>query len=89
MTRAEFKTKTFSECISQLIEEGQDVTTQETLKAFAIEEINNDRYFLAIHVLEALHEETTDFYIYDYNMGTLQTPSGVTEKSHIEHLIED
>lgn len=25
MTRAEFKTKTFSECISQLIEEGQDI----------------------------------------------------------------
>lgn len=89
MTKSDFNTKTFEELIFQLRDESDEVTTYEELKAFAIDKIKSDDLFLAIHILEAINNDTENYYLYDYNMGTLQTPSSITEKEDIEHLIED
>ena len=89
MTRNEFETKSFDEVMEQLNEERDDITTYENLKEFAISQINEDRLFLAIHILELLNIDTETWYEYDYCMGTLQTPSSITTKEDVEHLIED
>ena len=58
MTRNEFETKSFDEVMEQLNEERDDITTYENLKEFAISQINEDRLFLAIHILELLNIDT-------------------------------
>lgn len=88
MTRTEFENKTFEEIIEILYEERDDITTYETLKEFAKEQIDNN-IFLAIHILEALRDDESEWYEYDYSMGTLQIPSGLNCIEHIEHLIDD
>ena len=89
MTKQEFQTKSFDEVLEQLNEERDDITTYETLKEFAIEKINSDDIFVAIHILEALQNDVATWYEYDYCMGTLQTPSSIQEKEDIEHMIDN
>lgn len=89
MTREEFETKSFDEVMEQLNEERDDITTYESLKEFVIQQIEEDRFFLAIHILESLDKDMEEWYEYDYCMGTLQTPSSITIKEDVEHLIED
>lgn len=89
MTRKEFETKSFEEVMEQLNEERDDITTYESLKEFAKSQIEEDKLFLAIHILEALKADPAEWYEYDYCMGTLQTPSSITTKEDVEHLIED
>lgn len=89
MTRQEFDSKEFEEVMEQLDEERDDITTYERLKEFAKDKIDSDDLLVAIHILEALQSESVDWYEYDYCMGTCQTPSGITEKEHVEHMIED
>ncbi len=85
MTRAEFENKTFEEVMEQLNEEKDDITTYEMLKEFAVSKIEEDNLLIAIHILEAINNDSAKWYIYDYCMGTLQTPSSVTCKEDIEH----
>jgi len=89
MTREEYNNKNFQDIMEQLNEERDDITTYETLKDFAKEKIEEDSLLVAIHILEALQNDDAEWYEYDYCMGTCQTPSGITEKEHIEHMIED
>lgn len=89
MTRIEYETKSFEEIMERLDEERDDITTVEMLKEFAKAKIDDDNLFLAIHILEAIDEDPAEWYEYDYCMGTLATPSGITEKEHVEHFIED
>lgn len=89
MTREEYNNKNFENVMEQLNEERDDITTYETLKEFAKEKIEEDNLLVAIHILEALQNDDTEWYEYDYCMGTLQTPSGITEKEHVEHMILD
>lgn len=89
MTREDYNSKDFDEVMKQLNEERDDITTYETLKEFAKEKIDGDDLFVAIHILEALQSDTAEWYEYDYCMGTCQTPSGITKKEHVEHIIYD
>ena len=90
MTRHDYETKSFSELMEQLNQELDDVTTREDLTEYAIYRIRDDALYLAIHILEALKEEfSAEWFLYDYCMGTLQTPSGITCKEDIEHLVWD
>ena len=90
MTRLEYNTKSFDEIMDRLNEENDEVTTKEDLINFVKYNIDNDNLFLAIHILEAINnDKESEWFLYDYCMGTLQMPSSVIEKEHIEHLIED
>lgn len=89
MTRAEYNNKGFEDVMEQLNEERDDITTYETLKEFSKEKIESDDFLVAIHILEALQNNDAEWYEYDYCMGTCQTPSGITEKEHVEHMIDD
>lgn len=90
MTRQDYESKSFLALMEQLYEESDDLTTREDLEEYAIHSIRDDSLYLAIHILEALREENgAEWFLYDYCMGTLQTPSGVTCKEDVQHLIYD
>lgn len=89
MTRADFEAKTFDELIEQLQNEDQNICSYDYLKDFAKHLIDEENIGFALHILNAIYTEPGEYFEYDCSMGTLQTPSGLTEKSDIEHLIED
>ena len=89
MTRVEFEAMEFEEVMEELNRERDDITSYEMLKEYATEKIEEDNFLVAIHILEALQSDMAEWYEYDYCMGTLQTPSGITDKEDIEHMIDD
>lgn len=91
MTKEQFNNLNFAEVMQQLNEENDTITTIDTLKDFIKENIDNDNYYLALHVLKAITEAISDqyYWFYDYCMGTLETPTPITSKEDVEHLIYD
>lgn len=88
MNKEDFETKSLNELCEQLSDEGQNITSYETLKDFAKTQIDEDYLFLAEHIISAIKGEAK-WYFYDYYMGTLETPTPITSKDDIEDLIED
>ena len=74
MTIAELSRKGFQEAANELSAQNDCITTYEALKDFAKYNIDRDNFFLAEHILHAL-QEASDYYDYDYCMGTLDTPA--------------
>jgi hypothetical protein len=91
MTKKEFEAMTLDEAIDWASENLDDLTTEEILLEFAKEKIDEDSLFMALHILRAVYdsvESYNGYYLYDYNMGTLETPTPITCKEDIEHLID-
>lgn len=90
MTREEFETMSFEELMEWAMENLDDVISEDSLKSFAIESIQNDRYYLASHIADALAENwhNTNYYRYDFSMGTLEEPTPIRYKEDIEDLID-
>lgn len=90
MTKAEFETMTFEEVIEWANENLNDLTTEDVLIEFAKSKIDDDNIYMAIHILGAIYNNhyDTEYYLYDYCMGTLETPTPVTCKEDFEHLID-
>lgn len=80
--------KTFEEYIEDLKENRDDIVDRDALKAFAIDYINNDNEFVAIHILEALRDSDAEYFNYDYCMGTLNTPTPLETIKDLEEYIE-
>lgn len=91
MTKDQFNNLNFAEVMQQLNEENDTITTIDTLKDFIKENIDNDNYYLALHVLEAITNDIRDseYWDYDYSLGTLDTPTPINSKEDVEHLIYD
>ncbi len=90
MTVKELHNMNFNEACEALIEQGQAITTKETLISFCKEKIDEGNYFVAIHILQALHEsDDADYYGYDYCMGTLETPTPLLLSKDLEYFCED
>lgn len=79
----------FNDAAELLSEQSDVVTTYEALKEFAITQIKEDRLFLAIHILDAIHKNIADYYDYDYCMRTLDTPTPLTLSFDLEDYCED
>lgn len=89
MTKKELYELDFDEAIEKLQEENTNITTYETLKDFAIDNISYDNLFLAMHILEALNETQAEYYNYDYSMGTLETPTPIETLEDLEDFCEE
>lgn len=93
MTRKEFEAKNFDEVMEQLNEERDDITTIDMLKEFIKEKVDNEDFNVASHLCNAIwndpNPDNSDWYLYDYCMGTLDTPVCVSKKEDVEYLIED
>lgn len=79
----------FNDACEKLSEENDQITTYESLKEFAIKNINEERLFVAIHILEAIHKFPSDYYDYDYCMGTLDTPTPLSVAADLVDYCED
>ena len=91
MTRVEFEKMSLDELIDWAYGNLDDNTTGDVLIEFAKAKIDEDSLYLAMHVLSAIYnseESYNGYYLYDYNMGTLETPTPVTCKEDFEHLID-
>lgn len=95
MTEAELRAmidegKPLSEIASEMADGEYDVCSRETLLSYAISEIENDRLFLARHILDAVDSgEYADFYFYDITMGTLDTPLAIESIGDlVDHIAE-
>ena len=88
MTRQEYEEKSFYDLMNLLYEVRYDFHTREDLKELAKHFINEDDIGLARHILDGIDEEWTEFYQYDYTMGTLAPVHAITKKEDVEHLID-
>ena len=91
MTKTKFENMTLDELIDWAYENLDDLTTEDSLLEFAKAKIDDDNIFMALHILKAVYESEESYngyYLYDYNMGTLETPTPVTCKEDLEHLID-
>lgn len=93
MTKAEFESKSFDEVMEQLNGECNEITTYDSLINYIKTELDNDNLGLALFLLDAMYNDPSLYgsvwWIYDYSMGTLQTPVNIHCKEDVEHLIED
>lgn len=89
MTRKEYEDMEFDELIEWARCNIGNITIEEVLKDYTIEKIQDNDFNMAIHILNALNDSPYGviWYRYDYSMGTLETPTPITEKEDIEDLI--
>lgn len=89
MTKKEFEVMSFEDFIEWANENLDDVTHEEILKEFAIEKLQDDNFGMALHIINAIYNNPydTEYYRYDYSMGTLETPTPITDKEDLEDLI--
>ena len=91
MKREEFEAMTLDELLEWAFENVDDLTTEDTLCEFAKKKIDDDDFNVAMHILAAIWESEEayhDYYLYDYNMGTLETPTPITGKEDLEDYID-
>lgn len=90
MTRKDFEKMNFNELMNWAYENLCEISDGETLKEYAIKLLQNDNFELALHIINAIYENPSDteWYEYDYSMGTLDIPIPITEKGDIEDLID-
>ena len=71
-------------------EDNNDViVSRDIILDFAINQIQNDRLFLARHILDAVDKNYADFYSYDMSMGTLETPTAIEDIGDLYDYVED
>lgn len=90
MTREYFENHTFNDVMEKLYEENTDVTTLDMLKDFINDTVVKGEYYLSEHLIKALRNGNDQYYwLYDYNMGTLDTPVPIDSLEDVKHLIDD
>lgn len=81
--------KTLDDAIYDFEANNDYIVSRDIILDFAINQIQNDRLFLARHVLDAVDKEYADFYSYDMSMGTLETPIAITSIEDLYDYVED
>lgn len=81
--------KTFNDVIYDFEANNDYIVSRDIILDFAINQIQNDRLFLARHVLDSVDNEYADFYSYDMSMGTLETPIAITSIDDLYDYVED
>lgn len=87
MTKAKFDEMTFEEVFDYVEENSlMDITTEDVLLEFAKTKIDDDNIPMALHILNAVYNNhyNTEYYKYDYSMGTLETPTPIVDKEDFE-----
>ena len=81
--------KTVDDVIDDFEANNDYIVSRDIILDFTINQIQNDRLFLARHVLDAVDNEYADFYSYDMSMGTLETPIAITSIDDLYDYVED
>lgn len=89
MTVLELYQKGFYAAVEELMESHDNITTYETLKEFIKSKIDDDNLVVAAHLIEELKTRNcAEYYNYDYCMGTLETPTPITDISDLEDFCD-
>lgn len=89
MTILELYQKGFNNAVNELSELHDNITTYETLKEFIKSKIDDDSLFVAAHLTKALNESYySEYYNYDYFMGTLETPTPIKDITDLEDFCD-
>lgn len=80
--------KTFDDLIYDFEFANDEIVSRDVILDFAINQIQNDRLFLARHILDAVDKEYADFYSYDMSMGTLETPTAITSIEDLYDFVD-
>lgn len=88
--------KTLDDVICDFEIDNDDIISRDSLKDFVIYQIEEDRLFLARHILDAIDNTYTDdkgeyaeWYSYDTTMGTLETPTAIYDINDLYDYVED
>lgn len=92
MTKKEWEELTLDEAVNWVDWEYgvSELTSEDSLIRFAKEKIDEDDLGLAIHILNAIYnseESYNGYYLYDYSLGTMSTPTPITCKEDLESYI--
>lgn len=90
MTREQFENMDFEELMNWAYDNLDCITDEEILKEYGIRNIQDDNFNMVLHIIGAIFENpySTEWYRYDYSMGTLETPKPITDRYDIEDLID-
>lgn len=92
MTREQFEEMSLEEVMDWIEENSRysPITHEEILIDFAKTKIDDDNIGMAIHVLGAIYNNPSDteYYLYEYDMGMLDTPTPITCKEDLEDWID-
>lgn len=70
--------KTFYDIIYDFEYDNDCIVSRDGILDYVIYQIQNDKLYLARHVLDAVDKEYADFYSYDMSMGMLEKPTAIT-----------
>lgn len=84
-----FENMSFEKKCEKLHEHIDDVRSREEMLEFAKYNIDEDRIFLALHILEAVNGKSAEYYNYDFGMGTLETPTPIEDDEDADCIIEE
>lgn len=88
-TQEEYEVMTFDEVMDILCEH-DEIHSETSLKDYVKYLIDKDNLGLALHILNGVYDrEYAEWYQYEVSMGTLVSPSALTCKEDIEHLLEE
>lgn len=80
--------KTLDDVIYDFEFSNDEIVSRDIILDFAINQIQNDRLFLARHILDAVDKEYADFYSYDMSMGTLEMPTAITSIEDLYDFVD-
>lgn len=87
MTTKELYKMNFEQAI-EILQIDNNIVSFELLKDFAIEQIKDDNFFVAIHILSAMNDNESNYYSYDFSMGTLETPTPLETLEDLEQFCD-
>lgn len=87
MTQTEFEELSFEEAIEKLIDEGQNITTYDSIKDYIHELVDTDFLMTASALLESLEENTATYYDYDFSCGGFDEPKPLNNKDDLKQYI--
>ena len=87
MNRNELEKKEYWELIDICIDNISNFTYYDKLKELAMEQVENDNLSVAIDILSCLHLNPSEYYLYDYSKGIMESPKPIEEKEELIELI--
>lgn len=89
VTEEQYEEMSFDEVMDILCEH-DEIHSEESLKDYVKYLIDKNNFGLALHILNSIYDsEDAVWYQYEMSMGTLVSPSALTCKEDIEHLLEE
>ena len=81
--------KTYEEMCAWCYDNYSDIVTRSDLKDAVINYIEEDNLPTAIHLLEALNNNSAEYFDYNMSMGSLETPQPINDQFDITSFMEN